>query len=138
MFKPHTEYAEHRRHTHHDFTVGLAIVQVGNRSDSSCYISKKMERAKQVGMEVELFKLSNESNEGDLVNLVESLNMDAKIDGIIVQLPFALIPSTRMCCLTEFVLKRMWTGGLNWINSWAVHKLSAARPRHFLCGTMLQ
>uniref|UniRef100_A0A914GXE3 C-1-tetrahydrofolate synthase, cytoplasmic n=1 Tax=Globodera rostochiensis TaxID=31243 RepID=A0A914GXE3_GLORO len=100
-----------------DFTVGLAIVQVGNRSDSSCYISKKMERAKQVGMEVKLFKLSNESNEGDLVNLVESLNMDAKIDGIIVQLPLDCVNAIDTDALLDRICPEKDVDGLNRINA---------------------
>uniref|UniRef100_A0A914KZS2 C-1-tetrahydrofolate synthase, cytoplasmic n=2 Tax=Meloidogyne TaxID=189290 RepID=A0A914KZS2_MELIC len=69
------------------FSVTLAVVQVGNRSDSTVYISKKLEKAKQVGVQSELSKLGTDCDEFELESVIERLNNDPHIDGIIVQLP---------------------------------------------------
>ncbi|KAE9553909.1 hypothetical protein FO519_002898 [Halicephalobus sp. NKZ332] len=69
------------------FTPCLAIVQVGNRSDSDVYISNKMKRAKEIGMDSKLVKLPPSTTQAQLEKEIDALNNDYNIDGIIVQLP---------------------------------------------------
>ncbi|VDK18866.1 unnamed protein product, partial [Anisakis simplex] len=72
---------------HANFNAGLAIVQVGNRSDSNVYVRNKLKRAAEIGMKTELVKLSEDITQSDLEETIERLNADDTIDGIIIQLP---------------------------------------------------
>uniref|UniRef100_A0A915D1E8 C-1-tetrahydrofolate synthase, cytoplasmic n=1 Tax=Ditylenchus dipsaci TaxID=166011 RepID=A0A915D1E8_9BILA len=69
---------------HPHFKPTLAIVQVGNRSDSNVYIGQT--RA-EVGMDTRLIKLSEQTTEAELTAQIDALNNDKEVDGIIVQLP---------------------------------------------------
>lgn len=65
----------------------LAILQVGNLSESSAYIDQKKKFGERIGVRV-LHKTFPESvTEEELVGAIESLNSDRNISGIIVQLP---------------------------------------------------
>ncbi|GAU95736.1 hypothetical protein RvY_07307-1 [Ramazzottius varieornatus] len=66
---------------------GLAIVQVGERSDSSVYIRMKTKTAAEVGIAARHVKLSSDITEDDLLDKIEELNRDSNVHGIIVQLP---------------------------------------------------
>uniref|UniRef100_A0AC34Q1T1 Formate--tetrahydrofolate ligase n=2 Tax=Panagrolaimus sp. JU765 TaxID=591449 RepID=A0AC34Q1T1_9BILA len=72
---------------HADFTPCLAIVQVGDRSDSNVYISNKVKQAKEVGMTAKLVKLPSSITQTELEREIDALNDDYTVDGIIVQLP---------------------------------------------------
>ncbi|MFH4980360.1 hypothetical protein AB6A40_007069 [Gnathostoma spinigerum] len=87
LTKSLSEQLQSIRSKHPDFIPGLAIVQVGDRSDSNVYIRNKLKRAKDIGIHAELVKLPSEISESDLENTIDRLNADDKIDGIIVQLP---------------------------------------------------
>ena len=66
---------------------GVAVVQIGNRVDSNVYVSKKCEACKRVGMNSVIHKLDETSTNDDVYKLIELLNLDTKIHGILVQLP---------------------------------------------------
>jgi len=70
-----------------DFKPGLAIVQVGDRSDSNVYIGQKLKSAAEVGVAAEHIKLPKSSTQYEVLACVERLNNDTKVHGIIVQLP---------------------------------------------------
>ncbi|XP_005095912.1 C-1-tetrahydrofolate synthase, cytoplasmic [Aplysia californica] len=70
-----------------DFKPGLAIVQVGDRSDSNVYINQKLKSAVEVGVAAEHIKLPRSSTQYEVLATVERLNNDIKVHGIIVQLP---------------------------------------------------
>ena len=65
----------------------LAIVQMGENPSSELYVGKKIKKANEIGIEAELFKLSEQTSEAKLLELVEKLNNDSSIDGFIIQLP---------------------------------------------------
>ena len=67
--------------------VGLAIVLVGDNPASSVYVSNKMAKAKEIGIEARLIKLPDDIDEETLCAEIYDLNEDRDIDGIIVQLP---------------------------------------------------
>lgn len=69
------------------FKPTLAIVQVGDRSDSNVYIGNKLKRAAEVGLEARLVKLSSQTTQAELEAQIDGLNSDSNVDGIIVQLP---------------------------------------------------
>ena len=68
-------------------TVGLAVIIVGDNPASRIYVNNKKKACEQLGIHSEEFALPAETTEEELKTLVEKLNNDASIDGILVQLP---------------------------------------------------
>ena len=66
---------------------GLAVVQVGNVAASSVYVKAKTKSAKEVGIEVIDHHLEESISEEELLNLIEKLNAQKNVNGILVQLP---------------------------------------------------
>ncbi|XP_077994122.1 C-1-tetrahydrofolate synthase, cytoplasmic-like [Glandiceps talaboti] len=69
------------------FKPGLAVVQVGDRSDSNVYVRNKIKFATEIGMKAEHFKLPRETTQAELLAQVEEINKDDSFHGMIVQLP---------------------------------------------------
>jgi len=65
----------------------LAIILVGEREDSKLYVSLKEKEAKKVGVDTHLYKLESDVPESELLTMIDFLNEDPLIDGILVQLP---------------------------------------------------
>lgn len=68
-------------------TVGLAVIIVGDNPASRIYVNNKKKACEQLGIHSEEFALPTETTEEELKALVEKLNNDSNIDGILVQLP---------------------------------------------------
>ena len=68
-------------------TPGLAVVLVGENSASKVYVRNKIEKTKEVGFSSIEHRLDETVSEDDLLNLVDKLNHDEKVQGILVQLP---------------------------------------------------
>jgi methylenetetrahydrofolate dehydrogenase (NADP+)/methenyltetrahydrofolate cyclohydrolase len=68
-------------------TPGLAVVLVGEDSASEIYVKKKVALTRQVGMNSFEHRLDAATSEEDLFALVDSLNQDGAVHGILVQLP---------------------------------------------------
>lgn len=66
---------------------GLAVIQVGDNPASSVYVSHKRQDCREVGFHSEAYELSAETSQKQLLTLVDRLNADPAIDGILVQLP---------------------------------------------------
>lgn len=66
---------------------GLAVVLVGEDPASKVYVRNKAEQTREVGMNSLEFKLPAETPEAEVLALVERLNNDPTVDGILVQLP---------------------------------------------------
>ncbi len=65
----------------------LAIILVGERSDSQLYVSLKEKEGKKVGIDTHLYCLAADVEEKEILEVIDFLNKDKLIDGIIVQLP---------------------------------------------------
>jgi len=65
----------------------LATILVGEDPASKLYIGMKHESCEEVGMKSKNFQFPANSNEEDLINLIEKLNDDPEIHGVLVQLP---------------------------------------------------
>jgi len=65
----------------------LAIVLASERPDSKLYVSLKEREGKKVGVDTHLYILESGSTEAELLEVVNFLNKDEQIDGILVQLP---------------------------------------------------
>jgi methylenetetrahydrofolate dehydrogenase (NADP+)/methenyltetrahydrofolate cyclohydrolase len=70
-----------------DFKPGLAVVIVGNDPASHAYVSSKSKMAKECGFASIQHTLPEETTQEELARLVETLNDDETIHGILVQLP---------------------------------------------------
>lgn len=66
---------------------GLAVVLVGDDPASAVYVSHKEKGCDEVGMHHVTHRLPAETPEAELLDLIHTLNNDATIDGILVQLP---------------------------------------------------
>ncbi len=66
---------------------GLAVVQVGNVAASSVYVKAKTKSAIEVGIEVIDHHLPEETTETELLRIVDTLNNQNNVNGILVQLP---------------------------------------------------
>ena len=65
----------------------LAVVQVGNDPASSVYVNNKKKACAYIGIRSKAYELPEETTEAELVSLVEELNRDEEVNGILVQLP---------------------------------------------------
>lgn len=65
----------------------LAIILVGEREDSKLYVSLKQREAVKVGIDTHLYELGEKASEAELLSVINFLNKDESVDGILVQLP---------------------------------------------------
>ncbi len=68
-------------------TPGLAVVLVGDNPASQVYVRMKGKACEEAGLYHETVKLPKDTSEADLMGLLERLNANPKIHGILVQLP---------------------------------------------------
>lgn len=73
--------------TGHDLQPGLAVVLVGEDPASKVYVRNKAKQTLATGMQSFEYKLPTETAEDELITLVEKLNADPAVHGILVQLP---------------------------------------------------
>ena len=71
----------------HGFTPGLAVVLVGENPASKVYVKNKGEQTKESGMNSFEHKLPDTTGQAELLALVDRLNKDPAVNGILVQLP---------------------------------------------------
>ncbi len=67
--------------------IKLAIILVGDDEASKIYIKNKEKYCDMVGIAVEKYKLSSETEEKEIINLIDKLNNDESVTGIILQSP---------------------------------------------------
>ena len=71
----------------HGLTPGLAVVLVGEDPASQVYVKNKHASTIEVGMSSFEHRLSADTGEAELLGLIDALNADPKVHGILVQLP---------------------------------------------------
>ncbi|MDB5530196.1 MAG: folD [Devosia sp.] len=76
-----------RLKSEHGITPGLAVVIVGHDPGSQVYVAQKAKQTVEVGMHSEKYELPETVSEAEVLALVEKLNADPAIHGILVQLP---------------------------------------------------
>ena len=72
------------------FQPTLAIVQVGDRPDSTAFIAAKKKFAAEIGVKDIHVKLKETTTQADIIRAVAALDADTSVQGIIVQLPLPL------------------------------------------------
>ena len=71
----------------HGVTPCLAVILVGDDPASQIYVRSKQKRAKKLGMESIVHELPAKTSQDEVIRLIETLNEDDKVHGILVQLP---------------------------------------------------
>lgn len=66
---------------------GLAVILVGADPASQVYVGSKRKSCAEIGIESKSYDLPAETTEAELLELIETLNQDESVDGILVQLP---------------------------------------------------
>jgi methylenetetrahydrofolate dehydrogenase (NADP+)/methenyltetrahydrofolate cyclohydrolase len=66
---------------------GLAVILVGNDPASEVYVAHKRKDCEQVGFQSQAYDLSATTTQEELLSLIDTLNADDTVDGILVQLP---------------------------------------------------
>ncbi|MBP1755858.1 MAG: 5,10-methylene-tetrahydrofolate dehydrogenase/Methenyl tetrahydrofolate cyclohydrolase [Firmicutes bacterium] len=67
--------------------ITLAVVQVGNDPASSVYVGNKKKACEYIGIHSLSYELPEQTTQEELLALVERLNSDPEVNGILVQLP---------------------------------------------------
>ncbi|AEC16472.1 bifunctional methylenetetrahydrofolate dehydrogenase/methenyltetrahydrofolate cyclohydrolase FolD [Gallibacterium anatis] len=66
---------------------GLAVILVGENPASQIYVGNKRKSCLEVGIQSKSYNLSDTISEQELLSLIDELNQDDTVDGILVQLP---------------------------------------------------
>ncbi len=67
--------------------IKLAIIQVGDNEASNIYVKNKEKYCNMVGIKTDIYKLSSDTKEEELINLIDKLNKIEEVTGIILQSP---------------------------------------------------
>lgn len=67
--------------------VCLCVIQVGNDPASSVYVRNKKKGCEYIGIDSRSFELAEETTQEELLKLIDDLNNDDTVNGILVQLP---------------------------------------------------
>lgn len=78
------EISELKRNGHE---ITLAVINIGENEASEIYISNKKKMCDKLGINSKIFHLPKKNSEEELLDLIDKLNIDPKINGILVQLP---------------------------------------------------
>lgn len=69
------------------YKITLAVILVGDNPASRVYVRNKTNECREVGIETKDFFLPSDISEDSLLEIIDSLNRDDEVDGILVQLP---------------------------------------------------
>lgn len=85
----------------------LAVIQVGSDPASSVYVGNKKKACAYIGIESLSYELPEETTEQELLALIEKLNANQRVNGILVQLPLPKqIDEEKV--IQQLHLRKMW------------------------------
>ena len=93
---------------------GLALVMVGNNPASEVYVNFKEKDSKEAGFYCERYNLDEKTSEMDLINLLNQLNNNSKIHGVLVQLPLPKQIDEKL--ITDSILPKKDVDGFTTVN----------------------
>ena len=70
-----------------DKKLGFAIIWVGNNEASSIYVKNKLKKCEELGIDGKLYHLEENVSEEEVINLIDKLNNDDSVNGILLQSP---------------------------------------------------
>lgn len=71
----------------HDKKPGLAVILANNNPASSVYVNSKEKKSKELGFNSFVFRFDSNVSQKEIIELIQKLNKDENVDGILVQLP---------------------------------------------------
>ena len=99
----------------------FCVINIGNDPSSKIYLKTKKRRADQIGIKQKLFQLPSNVTQKNLLELIDRLNNEKDVNGIMIQLPVpkqiilnealaAIDPNKDVDCLTPANVGRLWQG----------------------------
>ena len=99
----------------------FCVINIGNDPSSKIYLKTKKRRADQIGIKQKLFQLPSTVTQKNLLELIDRLNNEKDVNGIMIQLPVpkqiilnealaAIDPNKDVDCLTPANVGRLWQG----------------------------
>ncbi|MDO4381092.1 MAG: tetrahydrofolate dehydrogenase/cyclohydrolase catalytic domain-containing protein, partial [Clostridia bacterium] len=99
----------------------LAVIIVGDDPASRVYVNNKKKKCAAVGIKSLEFALPAETTQEELLSLIEKLNEDKTVNGILCQLPVpkhidekavieAIDPCKDVDCFSDINVGKLWTG----------------------------
>lgn len=67
--------------------ITLAVIQIGDDPASTVYVRNKKKACEYIGINSQSYELPKDTSEEELLNLIDRLNNDSAVNGILVQLP---------------------------------------------------
>lgn len=100
---------------------GLAVILVGDDAASKIYVKNKKKACEEIGINSQVFEMAETTSEEELLKLIQKLNQDNRIHGILVQLPLpghinegkiieAIDPKKDVDCFHPYNVGRMSIG----------------------------
>ena len=93
---------------------GLAVVRVGDNPASEVYVRNKVKACADAGLHSEEYRFPADVTETEVLTLLQRLNIDPKIHGILVQLP--LPPQFNAQHVTQTIAPAKDVDGFGWTN----------------------
>ena len=102
-------------------TPGLCIVIAGDRPDSASYIKGAVKRCTDIGIDCQVEKLPEEISQDEFLRVLDRLNKDSKINGIIIMRPlpgrisedvvkYAIVPEKDVDCFNPINVSKVMSG----------------------------
>lgn len=114
--------------SNNNLKIGFAVIWVGNDEASSIYVNNKIKKCEYVGIKVELYHLGNNISEENLLKLIDELNHNDNINGILLQSPLPKhIDATK--CFNRIDPKKDIDG----FSNLSVGNLCLGKPFHISC-----
>lgn len=99
----------------------FCVINIGNDASNKIYVRTKRKRAEEIGIKQKLFQLPADEKQTNLLTLIDRLNQDESVHGIMVQLPVPkqinlykvlehINPEKDVDCLTSSNVGRIWRG----------------------------
>jgi len=109
-------------------SITLAIIQVGDRADSTAYIKAKKVLAGRIGIGLEHIVLANSVSESEILKVVQECNANRSIQGIIIQLPLPKTINSDNIIQAIDYRKDLDAITPKRVSEWSSHKVGALIP----------
>lgn len=99
----------------------FCVINIGDDPSSQLYLKTKKKRAAEIGIKQQVYQLQRSESQTNLLSLIDRLNQDPNVNGIMIQLPVPeqidlnealehISPAKDVDCLTPSNVGRLWRG----------------------------
>lgn len=99
----------------------FCVINIGDDPSSQLYLNTKKKRAAEIGIKQQVYQLQRSESQTNLLSLIDRLNQDPNVNGIMIQLPVPeqidlnealehISPAKDVDCLTPSNVGRLWRG----------------------------